>query len=219
MRPIIFNLFLVWLWTETPLVALEDALVDDLHWETDRGNVTLVILLNLSMFFSTINHGIILDYLSGLWLEETILCYFSSYLETKFQKVKSGIWPVESLKALSCCQQASILSPISSKWNHWVKSSKDMGWAVTNIQMTFSFILLPADPRETIETLNWHLETFLERIWAIKLKLTLLTNLGYFMCTKVGNKFCEMKWNKLKKKRNLPQVQESCFSKMWHWQA
>lgn len=48
--------------TETPLVTLKV----DLNWEMDKGNATLLILLDLSVTFDTINHGFLMDCLSVL---------------------------------------------------------------------------------------------------------------------------------------------------------
>lgn len=48
-------------------------MVDDLHWEMDRGSVTLLILLNLLVAFNTSNQEILLDCLSRLRLGSNIL--------------------------------------------------------------------------------------------------------------------------------------------------
>ena len=55
--------------TETALVAL----YDDLCRERDRGSVTLLILLDLSVAFNTIDHGVLLDRLAGLGVGGTVL--------------------------------------------------------------------------------------------------------------------------------------------------
>uniref|UniRef100_A0A803U146 Reverse transcriptase domain-containing protein n=1 Tax=Anolis carolinensis TaxID=28377 RepID=A0A803U146_ANOCA len=94
--------------TETALVAL----VDDLCRELDRGNVTLLVLLDISVAFDTIDHGILLGRLSGMGLGGTVLSWLRSFLEGRSQMVKLGDacsdpWP------LSCgVPQGSILSPM-----------------------------------------------------------------------------------------------------------
>lgn len=51
-------------------------MVDDLCQEIERGSATLLILLDVSMGFDTIDHGTLLDCVSGLSLEGTILLCF-----------------------------------------------------------------------------------------------------------------------------------------------
>uniref|UniRef100_A0A803SUT5 Reverse transcriptase domain-containing protein n=1 Tax=Anolis carolinensis TaxID=28377 RepID=A0A803SUT5_ANOCA len=94
--------------TETALVAL----VDDLRRELDRGSVTLLVLLDISAAFDTIDHGILLERLSGMGLGGTALQWLQSFLEGRSQLVKLGDtcsdpWP------LTCgVPQGSILSPM-----------------------------------------------------------------------------------------------------------
>ena len=72
--------------TETALVAL----VDDLCWELHRGSVSLLVLLDLSAAFDTINHGILLGRLAGMGLGGTVLQWLHSFLEGRTQKVVLG---------------------------------------------------------------------------------------------------------------------------------
>uniref|UniRef100_A0A803SYC2 Reverse transcriptase domain-containing protein n=1 Tax=Anolis carolinensis TaxID=28377 RepID=A0A803SYC2_ANOCA len=94
--------------TETALVAL----VDDLRRELDRGRVTLLVLLDISAAFDTIDHGILLGRLSGMGLGGSALQWLQSFLEGRSQLVKLGDtcsdpWP------LTCgVPQGSILSPL-----------------------------------------------------------------------------------------------------------
>ncbi|KAF7235017.1 C-type lectin domain family 2 member D, partial [Varanus komodoensis] len=68
--------------TESALVAL----YDDLCREKDRGSASLLVLLDLSAAFDTIDHGIPLDRLAGLGVGGTALQWFRSYLNGRFQK-------------------------------------------------------------------------------------------------------------------------------------
>ena len=72
--------------TETALVAL----VEDLRRELDRGSVSLLVLLDLSAAFDTINHGILLGSRAGMGLGGTVLQWLHSFLEWWTQKVVLG---------------------------------------------------------------------------------------------------------------------------------
>ncbi|KAF7246247.1 Kappa-type opioid receptor [Varanus komodoensis] len=62
--------------TESALVTL----YDDLCRERDRESASLLVLLDLSVAFDTIEHGILLDRLAGLGVGGTALQCFCSYL-------------------------------------------------------------------------------------------------------------------------------------------
>ena len=69
-------------WTETVLVTLLDGLL----WELDRGYVSLMVLLDLSVDFYTIDHSILLIHLSGMGLGATVSCWHQPLLEEKTQR-------------------------------------------------------------------------------------------------------------------------------------
>lgn len=71
---------------ETTLVIL----VDNLRIAIDKGSASLLILLNLSVAFNTIHHGICLGYLSGMESGDIILRWWCFFLEGRFQKVLLG---------------------------------------------------------------------------------------------------------------------------------
>ncbi|KAF7245842.1 RNA-directed DNA polymerase from mobile element jockey [Varanus komodoensis] len=62
--------------TESALVTL----YDDLCRERDRGSASLLVLVDLSAAFDTINHGILLNRLAGLGVGGTAWRWFHSYL-------------------------------------------------------------------------------------------------------------------------------------------
>lgn len=72
--------------TEKALVTL----MDDLHWESDR-SVSLWTLLDFSVTFSSINHGILPERLVELVLRVTVPQWVCSYLTGLFQKVVLGV--------------------------------------------------------------------------------------------------------------------------------
>ncbi|XP_062992110.1 uncharacterized protein LOC134404983, partial [Elgaria multicarinata webbii] len=94
--------------TETALVALWD----DLCRERDRGSATLLVLLDLSAAFDTIDHGILLDRLSELGVGGTALQWFRSYLDGRFQKVVLGDYCSVPWHLSHGVPQGSILSPM-----------------------------------------------------------------------------------------------------------
>ena len=63
---------------ETPLVAL----LDDLLREANRGKMSLLILLDISATFDTVNHSILLGRLSELAIGGLALAWFWSFLES-----------------------------------------------------------------------------------------------------------------------------------------
>ncbi|KAF7237689.1 Patatin-like phospholipase domain-containing protein 2 [Varanus komodoensis] len=93
--------------TESALVAL----YDDLCREKDRGSASLLVFLDLSAAFDTIDHGILLDRLAGLGVG-TALQWFHSYLNGQFQKVVLGDYGSAPWQLCHGVPQGSILSPL-----------------------------------------------------------------------------------------------------------
>ncbi|XP_070582622.1 LOW QUALITY PROTEIN: uncharacterized protein [Erythrolamprus reginae] len=94
--------------TETALVAL----MDDLWRARDRGLSSVLVLLDLSAAFDTIDHGILLRRLEGLGVGGTVLQWFSSYLSGRSQSVLVG-GQRSTPRFLPCgVPQGSVLSPL-----------------------------------------------------------------------------------------------------------
>ncbi|KAF7234897.1 E3 ubiquitin-protein ligase TRIM21 [Varanus komodoensis] len=94
--------------TESALVAL----YDDLCREKDRGSASLLVLLDLSAAFNTIDHGILLDRLAGLGVGGTALQWFRSYLNGRLQKVVLGDYGSAPWQLYHGVPQGSIWSPL-----------------------------------------------------------------------------------------------------------
>ncbi|KAF7240555.1 Thromboxane-A synthase [Varanus komodoensis] len=94
--------------TESALVAL----YDDLCRERDRGSASLLVLLDLSAAFDTIDHGILLNRLAGLGVGGTAWRWFRSYLNGRFQKVVLGDYGSAPWQLCHGVPQGSILSPL-----------------------------------------------------------------------------------------------------------
>ncbi|KAF7248605.1 Phosphatase and actin regulator 1 [Varanus komodoensis] len=94
--------------TESALVAL----YDDLCREKDRGSASLLVLLDLSVAFDTIDHGILLDRLAGLGVGGTALQWFRSDLNGRFQKVMLADYGSVPWQLCHGVLQGSILSPM-----------------------------------------------------------------------------------------------------------
>ncbi|XP_071504088.1 uncharacterized protein [Diadema antillarum] len=65
-------------------------LADDVLQQMDRGNVTALILLDMSSAFDTVDHDILLDQLFSLGVSGTALRWFTSYLTNRHQSVIIG---------------------------------------------------------------------------------------------------------------------------------
>ncbi|XP_062818981.1 probable RNA-directed DNA polymerase from transposon BS isoform X1 [Anolis carolinensis] len=156
--------------TETALVAL----VDDLRRELDRGSASLLVLLDISAAFDTIDHGILLGRLSGMGLGGIALQWLRSFLGDRSQMVKLGDtcsdpWP------LTCgVPQGSILSPML--FNTYMKPLGEAirGFGVRchlyadDTQLYYSF---PPNSKEAAQTLNRCLAAVSNWMRANKLKL------------------------------------------------
>ncbi|KAF7252571.1 RNA-directed DNA polymerase from mobile element jockey [Varanus komodoensis] len=94
--------------TESALVAL----YDDLCRERARGSASLLVLLDLSAAFNTIDHGILLDRLRGLGVGGSAWQWFRSYLDGQFQKMVLGDYGSAPWQLCHGVPQGSILAPL-----------------------------------------------------------------------------------------------------------
>ncbi|KAF7246443.1 Protein NEL [Varanus komodoensis] len=156
--------------TESALVAL----YNDLCREKDRGSASLLVLLDLSVAFDTIDHGILLDRLAGLGVGGTALQWFHSYLNGQFQKVVLGDYGSAPWQLCHGVPKGSILSPLlfniymkplgevirrCGLWNHQYTDD-------TQLYLSFS-----TNPGEAVAVLNWCLAEVMGWMRANKLKL------------------------------------------------
>ncbi|KAF7253392.1 ERI1 exoribonuclease 3 [Varanus komodoensis] len=156
--------------TESALVAL----YDDLCREKDRGSTSLLVLLDLSSAFDTIDHGILLDRLAGLGVGGTALQWFRSYLNGRFQKVVLGDHVSTSWQLCHGVPQGSILSPLL--FNIYMKPLGEVirRCGLRNHQYaddTQLYLSFSTNPGEAVAVLNRCLAEVREWMRANKLKL------------------------------------------------
>uniref|UniRef100_A0A803TP95 Reverse transcriptase domain-containing protein n=1 Tax=Anolis carolinensis TaxID=28377 RepID=A0A803TP95_ANOCA len=156
--------------TKTALVAL----VDDLRRELDRGSVSLLVLLDISAAFDTVNHGILLGRLAGMGLGGTVLQWLQTFLEGCSQMVSLGD-TCSAPQPLTCgVPQGSILSPML--FNIYMKLLGEIirSFGVQchlytdDVQLCHSF---PPVTKEAVQVLNRCLAAVSDWMRANKLKL------------------------------------------------
>ena len=80
--------------------------------EADGGNISLLVLLDISAAFDTIDHGILLGRLSELGIGGLAFAWLRSFLEDQPQRVQLGE-RVSTPWSLNCgVPQGSIISPM-----------------------------------------------------------------------------------------------------------
>ncbi|KAF7247943.1 Phosphatidylinositol N-acetylglucosaminyltransferase subunit A [Varanus komodoensis] len=156
--------------TESALVAL----YDDLCREKDRGSASLLVLLDLSAAFDTIDHGILLDRLAGLGVGGTALQWFRSYLNGRFQKVVLGDYGSAPWQLCHGVPQGSILSPLL--FNIYMKPLGEVirRCGLRNHQYaddTQLYLSFSTNPGEAVAVLNRCLAEVMGWMRANKLKL------------------------------------------------
>ena len=95
--------------TETALIRVQN----DILWELDHQNIVLLVLLDLSAAFDTIDHDLLLERLSvRVGIKGTALQWFTSYLSNRTQSVHIGKESSDPQPLQFGVPQGSVLGPI-----------------------------------------------------------------------------------------------------------
>lgn len=95
--------------TETALMKIQS----DILMKMDKQQVVLLVLLDLSAAFDTVDHGILLDLLRlNYGFDGTVLRWFSSYLQDRSMKVKIDNVHSDPVDLVYGVPQGSCLGPI-----------------------------------------------------------------------------------------------------------
>ena len=94
--------------TETALLRI----LNDLLLAVDCDEVALVVLLDLSAAFDTIDHEILIARLNSFGISSTALNWFASYLTERSQQVKIGESSSNDISLTCGVPQGSILGPL-----------------------------------------------------------------------------------------------------------
>ena len=115
--------------TETALIKI----FDDLLTSMDNQLVSILTLLDLSAAFDTVNHNILVNRLSSLFgIQDTANCWFQSYLQDRYQRVK-----IEN--ALSLPRKLDIGVPQGSGIGPWAYTSytREIGAVILLFQILY----------------------------------------------------------------------------------
>ena len=99
-----------------PLHSTETALIkvlNDIRLNTDSGKMSVLVLLDLSAAFDTVDHNILIDRLENwVGLSGTVLNWFRSYLQDRNYYVSIGNFVSSQIKMTCGVPQGSILGPL-----------------------------------------------------------------------------------------------------------
>lgn len=98
-----------------PLHSCETALLnitDDILRATDRKQATVLVLIDFSKAFDTLNHELLLSILKWIGMSNKVINFFRSYLCNRTQRVKLGNNLSAPLEVSSGVPQGSILGPL-----------------------------------------------------------------------------------------------------------
>ena len=94
--------------TKTALLKV----TNDILLNMNKQHVTLLVLLDLSAAFDTVDHNILMSSLSMLGLEDTVLEWFSSYLTGRYQRISVHGCQSEKFNVNCGVPQGSCLGPL-----------------------------------------------------------------------------------------------------------
>ena len=87
-------------------------LVDSVLSEMDKGNITLLVLLDMSSAFDTIDHKILVKRLNSFGITGTALQWFTSYIENRTQYVSVNNTKSDKSRLLYGVPQGSVGGPL-----------------------------------------------------------------------------------------------------------
>ena len=94
--------------TETALINVSDNLLKAI----DEKSASLLVLLDMSKAFDSLNHDLLLEKLRRLGLKASAVFWFSSYLSSRYQRLRYEDSVSELLPLTNGVPQGSILGPV-----------------------------------------------------------------------------------------------------------
>ncbi len=93
--------------TETALLKVSN----DLLLSSDSGSLTILLLLDLSAAFDTVNHSILLNRLQSIGITDSALSWFTSYLSGRFHYISINNCKSHTTSVSHGVPQGSVLGP------------------------------------------------------------------------------------------------------------